>query len=232
MVFALGVFRSASTWAANVAVEILRHHAPARLAFGDSVAAILAKAGGGPGAIVAKTHRPDAGLRALIRDDRAPVLLSIRDPADCVASMAEQFGESVANATAGVAQSCERILAVLPDCEPLVLCYEAPHAREVATLRAMAVHLGVAPPEHELERLAARFAHGEVRRMIDGFTADGIFGPDPRPNRFHPSTHWHYNHLGRGDAGRARLTLTPVEILVIERLTRPFRRRFGYPDRW
>ena len=223
---ALGVYRSASTWAANVATELLRGAGSARLVYADSVAVLAPLVG--DGATVVKTHLPDAGLKLLIHVARLPVIVTVRDPGDCVASLMEQFRSEYDRAVGGVAFSCRSLLDTLPLCDPLILRYEDAAARGANDVAAIAGYLDVTISRQEAEALAARFAPDAVRSLIERFTAEGVFGEEPAPHHVHDQTQWHPGHLGTGLSGEQHRLLTAEQVAQVRANTGPFRERFGY----
>lgn len=229
LVIALGIYRSASTWAANIMVELLRRQGRTSLAVADSVADLVTQVSGGT--IVVKTHQPDASLRLLIHVARLPAILTVREPADCVASLIEQFKEGFDTAAGAVAASCREIVGTLPFFSPFVLRYEAAEARGPDTVLRLASHLGIAITDGEAEALAARYAPSEVRKTIDSLTQAGAFGEDPQPHHVDKATQWHPGHLGSGLSGRQHDVLTPAQIALVESTTRSFRETFGYAAR-
>ncbi len=228
LVVTAGVYRSASTWVSNVVAEILRLADPTRIVVADSVAELARQSALGCGIFVIKTHRPDASLRLLIQTARLPVIVSVRDPIDCVASLTERFKEPFQNAMDSVVASCNATLRLLSFCDPLILRYEAPKARDARRVAQIAERVGVSIEDETAEAIADRFAPQEVKRLIENYTARGIFGRDPQPHYAHIETQWHPGHLGSGESGVGRRMLTLAQIALVETATSDFCDRFRY----
>lgn len=228
LVVTVGVYRSASTWVANVAAEILRLRGPTLILVADGAADIARQTASSSSTFVVKTHRPDPSLGLLVHAAALPVIVTLRDPADAVASLMEQFKERFESARGSVAASCDGVLAMLSVCRPVILRYEAPLARGARTVAELAAHLGVAIDDDMAHAIAARFAPTEVKRLIEGFAAEGLFGHDPQPYHVHAPTQWHPGHIGTGRIGSQHAILTPDQIESVRMVTRRFSEHFAY----
>ena len=132
LIVALGLYRGASTWTYNV-MSALVSGETTRSFFADNVGSIAAQLSNETTHAFIKSHCPDAGMRLLIKLGGLPVVLNVRDPLDCVASLMTQFGQRFDEASDYVVRSAVAILETLRSCEPLLLRYEHDQ-RESATV--------------------------------------------------------------------------------------------------
>lgn len=231
LVVQAGVYRSASTWASNAVAALLRPWGPVRIVFDDVLAPVVLhgeRASVGEGErLVVKVHRASPALVEHIRRMTPPVVLTVREPLDCVASMMTQFGEPFARASAAIAQSCHA-LAPYSERATLLLRYED-HPRDAETVRALAGALCI--PAVDADGIAEGLSPARVNAFIAARIADGSFGPNPTVAHSDSETHWHPNHLGSGESHRYLAVLTKAEIAEVARLTAPFRALFGYAAR-
>lgn len=226
--FVAGVFRSASTWAANVAAAILETRAPTRIVVADSYLDLFRAACLVREQIVVKTHKPDSTLRFFFEHAQPPLILTVREPSACVASLILQFGSDLRTAWDDVVLSCDGVERIAGVAQHLLLRYED-DPRDLASVSRIARHLGVGLSVEAAEDIAARFSTSRVRAVIDSLCEQGIFGVPPQPFIWHDRSHWHHNHIGTGQ-DRACEVLNARQIAGICALAASFRQAFGYPD--
>ncbi len=226
LVLAPGVYRSASTWAANVIAELLRLAGPASLLYADSAAGIATEIGAAPRWVV-KMHQPDPSMLLLAHLSKLPVVMTVRDPGDCVVSLMEQFHEPFERAALGIASSARLMLAMLDVCEPLILRYET-EARDAAAVARIAAFLDITVDDAQAAAIAATLDVPAVGAFIDDLMTTGYFGDTPQIAKFHRETHWHPRHLGSGASGRRGEVLGAEQIAAVDGATQAYRRVFGY----
>lgn len=226
--FVAGVFRSASTWTANVAAAILETRAPTRIMLADNYLDLFRAAYLAREQIVVKTHKPDPTLRYFLEHAQAPLILTVREPAACVASLMIQFGNDLRTAWDDVVLSCDAVERVAGAARHLLLRYED-DARDVASVLRIAGYLGVSLSVEAAEDIALRFSTSQVRALIESLSEQGVFGVPPRPFMWHDRSHWHHNHIGTGQ-DRACEVLNARQIAGICALTAGFRQAFAYTD--
>ena len=125
LIVALGLYRGASTWTYNV-MSALVSGETTRSFFADDVGSIAAQLLNETTHAVIKSHRPDAGMRLLIKLGGLPVVLNVRDPLDCGVAH---------DAIRATVRRSERL------CRPQRGC----HSRNVAILRTASVALRARP---------------------------------------------------------------------------------------
>lgn len=225
--FVAGVFRSASTWAANVAAAILEMRAPTHIIFADNYLDLFRATCLMRDQIVVKTHKPDSTLRFFFEHAQPPLILTVREPSACVASLMLQFGNDLRTAWDEVVLSCDNVDRSSAAARHLLLRYED-DPRDVASVLRIARHLGVALSDEAAEDIATRFMSSQVRALVDRWSEEGVFGFPPKPFIWDSRSHWHYNHVGTG-RDRAREVLNAREIFGLRAATSGFCQTFNYP---
>jgi hypothetical protein len=182
-----------------------------------------------PDYLVVKTHTADALLRWLWRIAGGPLLITVREPRDAVASLMSRFGFpfDVALKNVGAAAACMVDLAALG--ASLVLRYEDRFFDREKTMVSLARCLGVKVSTPVARRIFGSLTRAAVAEKIDELTRQGVSGPDATSERFDPKTHWHPGHLGSGETGRYRQVLLPGQQAQVTLATQEFCRVFGYP---
>lgn len=213
-VICAGIFSSGSTWIFNAVQQILRSHAPEASptplyldTLDDSTGSELWRSS----LAVIKTHAPGSFLRCFAAVEAAPVILSVRDPRDAVASLMLRFFFSFEEASDLVLRACHNLPLLLQDIEPgkvLFLRYEDGFTRRRATLAEVARHIGVSLPKETIASIAAALAPKAVNAQIQALRDRGIFDDGPPSPQFDPQTHWHPRHLGDGKSGKWQAAMT------------------------
>ena len=226
-----GLYRSASTWLYNVVLEILKGEGvESRMSafYADQVEILASSIGKTDEIIAIKTHAPDPTIKVLAKLG-APVIFSIRDPFDCVASLVKQFGHSFEDALQIVTESikaCTELIDVARH-QPLILVYEEIFARGPQTVQAIANCIGHTIDERRAIDIANLLSPSKVRSYIDDLVQKGLI---TQTFDFDPITHWHPRHVGSGKTGRFREDLNELQIAKVRFAARRFCERFGYID--
>lgn len=224
-----GLPRSASTWAFNVAAALLRHHDTR-----GALATLYSDGADGPeqemlfrpGPVLVKTHSPSLGMACAAAWSRAPVILTVRDPRDCVLSLMVQFGFEFPAALQAVSSSASCLLRLARHCRPTVLRYEDEFASG-AGIDAIAAALGLDVPEPLRAGLAASLSPDAVRQSIGRSAFTAVPGGLP-VSRDDPQAQWHPNHVGDGRVGKFAAALAQGRIMAIEQEMADFMAAFGY----
>ena len=235
---ALGLYGSGSTWGYNILRAMLEQHVVAKWhlvslyaeELTDAVDAQIGKAE----AVVIKAHHPSSGMRLLARMSTAMVLITLRDPRDCVVSMMERFHQPFDVALDHVARSARSAMRWFESMPVTVLRYEDgfsldPQHAGPAAIKRIGAALGLpADPDRDIV-LAARFAPEKVAEMLttifEGTAADGA----PQA-RYDEVTQWHIGHVGDGKIGKYVSRLSAEEIAQVETMCWSLMRRFGYTE--
>jgi hypothetical protein len=236
IVLCLGMYSSASTWIFNVIVNILRSYARGKniIQFYADDPEVFPKDAANADYAVVKSHMPSAALLALAHFTNAPIVTSIREPRDAVASLMMRFSYSFADAAHVVAASAIILAKRDPSRGHLVLRYEDRFYDEAATVQRIASCLGSRISLAAATRIFAMLTRVEVRRKIAELADRGVFGADytvirsDLATRFDPETHWHPRHVGEAKVGQYQLALSKPQQVHVALATRSFCRAFGY----
>lgn len=227
----IGLHGSASTWAFNVARELLLSTGPAEEAisfYADRVEEIPPEAAA-KARVLMKSHHGSPELDAWLAARPTRLVLTLRDPRDAAISMAQRFQAPLRNAVAWLRNDCER-LARLQERPHLALRYEDRFFEAPETIAAVADHLGVEAPAQALAAIFAAYRTQAVRAFAQSLAAlppervqsDGRFPMDR-------VTQIHAPHIGDGRSGKWK-QLAPE---TREAMTAAFRRylgALGYPE--
>lgn len=231
MVVTAGLVGSASTWAFNVARELMAASFGAHAVIGvfaESPAALYANPAIGGRHFICKTHGwPDLHLFAHL--NAATVIVTVRDPRDCVLSFAERFGHPLAEVTRGVAYQCQHMIACADAGHP-VLRYEERFFDDLAMVRALAQHLGVEVSDGVADEIFNKYRTEAVRAFaatVPSLPQEQLGGDDKRP--YDRITKIYQTHIGDGRVNKWRERLDPRQRAELTRLFAPFLARFGYP---
>ena len=236
-VLCAGLPRSASTWLFNAVADLLRSSAGA--APDDASATVeqfhaesmdaFPELRELPDYLVVKTHLAPPSMRLLWRIAEGPVLITVREPRDAVASLMSAFSFTFDAAFKVVesAAACMVELALLGT--PLILRYEDRFFDREETMATLALHLGAAVSTDSAAEIFNSLSREAVATKIEDLTQQGVFGPDATSERFDPQTQWHPGHLGSGEIGQYSNVLPPWQQARVMLGTSEFYRTFGYP---
>ena len=231
-VMCAGMFSSGSTWAFNVVVQLLcRAHPSSRVVpvcaddFGVEQEAVTINADW----LVFKTHMPSAAMRMLSRLGRFPIILSIRDPRDAVASLMQRFSIPFDRAFEMVV-ACSSALIRLTDLPHILLRYEDGFTETEKSIADIAQYLGMQLPIEQEGGVFAALTPSAVRATIADLQArDAIVGVEPA-NAFDPETLWHPGHVGDRRIGKWKELLTAAQAARVRYASKDFCSAFGYAD--
>jgi hypothetical protein len=151
--------------------------------------------------LLMKTHKPcDILVGCALQG--APVVLTVRDPRDAVASLMTRFSYTCEEAIGVVLDSAEHLLRLAAVCEPLILKYEDGYLSDPATVERIAGFLALAASEPTRRQLFARLSADSVRRFIGDRFKDRERSSLEAKDEFDAVTHWHPRHVGDGKVGK------------------------------
>ncbi|MDE1146236.1 MAG: sulfotransferase domain-containing protein [Azospirillaceae bacterium] len=203
---------SASTWSFNVVRALLAHvHGDDGFKSDyrnnlDHYVGIGQKA---ERPLVLKTHHPDSMTQLRLAHEDIPIVITIRDPRDCVASLMQRFGQPFNDAFAYVLRSVRRIQpCIVRGRRTMVLRYEEDFHNDPASVARIADLIGVDAPPAVLARIHEQLLTRTIRKTLAELEESGRFvenaGTQAKPDLFDPVTHWHKSHIGDGAIGKYR----------------------------
>lgn len=229
IVLCAGMHSSGSTWLYNVVAAVLR------CAYGSSVAQFYAEdvadfpaLGDEIGACAVKTHLPAPALQDRARTDQAPVLLSVREPRDAIASLMARFEQPFEGAARAVCDCAPHLVALKQAAPALILRYEDRFYDRAETIDAVARFLGAPLAPGESGEIHAGLTREKVGEMLTDLERRGVFAPDLDPQQFDPVTHWHPRHVGDLKIRKYAEWLSADQQASVLEATQPYCKAFGY----
>lgn len=177
--------------------------------------------------LVVKSHTPDPNVVAIARLLQAPLLISVRDPRDCLVSMETAFEIPRLQAIAQLKMSASTLLSLSDYPNRLLIKYEDAVDRS-ATLRSLASHLGVVATDDLIERIARELSLETIKNNIADWETQGVLDKSRAVEVWTEESHWHANHCGDGSIGKYKEHLSPTDSAVVASGMRTFLEAFGY----
>lgn len=229
LILCAGMKSSGSTWLFNVVNRILKQSGISKVMsfYADAIEEFL------PGVAdarfcVIKTHMPVPALQFLAAFNHAPVLLSVREPLDAVASLMARFDHNFDFAAREVIATADRLLMLYQAGKLPIFRYEDRFYDREATVHAIAAMLNMDVSEADARAIFADLTRDKVRSTLDDLQSRGVFGAEPDANRYDPATHWHPGHIGDTKIGKFTHWLSADQQTHILVATAPYRAAFGY----
>lgn len=227
----IGLHGSASTWVFNVARELVSAAVGAEAivsCFGATPAALLAQGGILGRHLVCKTHGwPNLHVFAYLTS--AVVIVTVRDPRDCVLSLMERFSASFRDALAWMEQDCLHATACA-NAGSFVLRYEDRFFDDPTMVCALARYLGVEVSDTVADAIFDRYRTEAVRAFaatIESLPRERLDG-DGKPLLFDRVTHITRTHIGDGRIGKWRERADSQQQNSMTHQFSAFLARFGY----
>jgi len=223
VIWCVGVYASASTWAFNLVREMaLAARPPGGVTPHFCASAYDTHRLEAPGLHIVKTHEvSDPATEAALARRAERLLLTVRDPRDAVASMMDYQNHSFEAALAHVEAALRLCVRLAGDARALIYYYESGFHADPATVTQIAEHLGLDVPAAERERIFDRLRRAAVEAYIATLPhKPGVMQERNSGDLLDPETHWHSHHSGRsGEPGRWRRALTAAQAAHIEHQT-------------
>ena len=207
LVITAGLHGSASTWVFNVARELMLATVGEDSLvsfFGASPAAVLAQPQIIGKHIVCKTHGwPNLDVFAALTS--AIMIVTIRDPRDCVLSYMERFSQPFLNATRVILNDCVHATACSTPAAT-VLRYEDLFFSDPAVVRLIAERIGVKVDDTIVGNIFDRYSTDSVRAFaakLETLPRERLDG-DGKPLLFDRVTHITRTHIGDSRVGKWR----------------------------
>ena len=231
VVITMGLHGSGSTWVFNIARELVLATVGAEAmvsGFSATPAALLAHEGIVGRHLVCKTHGWQ-NLHVFAYLSSAVVVVTVRDPRDCVVSLIERFKETFPRALGGLAQECLHASACA-DLGAVVLRYEDRFFDDPAVVRTLARHIGVEVSETVASAIFDRYRTEAVRAFaatVSSLPRERLEG-DGKPLLFDRVTHITNTHIGDGLIGKWRERTDPQQQSSMAQHFAGFLARFDY----
>ena len=203
-----GPFRSGSTWTFNCLQELaVAAGVPFTACFANEITPEVETLFASGGLVIVKTHFPSEALLARVKARNLVLIVTARDPRDCVTSLMLQFRYNFSDALADVRRSClaTRLLARAAG---LVLRYEDGFPRDPETVARLAAAVGLRVGHEQRLRIFAALRPEAVRAKINSYVQEGVFDGAAPALQFHAQTHWHPNHVGDGQVRKYKRNLS------------------------
>ena len=229
LVVCVGVYRSGSTWAYNMVRSIIQSALPsARIGgrFAENIEELAPYSADHWDLVVLKAH-PQHSLLSLIEFLRPPVILSVRDPRDCVASWMQMLGEEFSAFQPRLMRSCFAALRLVRHDYTHTLRYEDGATASVQTVLDIAAHLGLSIAEDRAATLIRELSPESVKEQIKLMADSGRIDPSERLVG-DVKTLWLPGHVGDGRTGKFRESLTNDQLRSVNYWSRSYCEAFGY----
>ena len=231
VVFAAGIYGSASTWVYN-AIRLLFEQiptlCPVHAGFADALAEFPEPLIS-PGSMVIKTHQPDNAMLLFARATSALVVLTVRDPRDAVASMVQRFNQQADDSVPSMVMCAKRLALLAAMTRVLVLRYEDASNRSAETVQRIASFLDLVVAPTSVSAIADSLMPDKVAADIAGMVKRGILGETPDISASDAVTQWHAGHLGDGRTGKWKEVLSERQAEKLIASLRSFCETYGYP---
>jgi hypothetical protein len=224
----LGMQASASTWVYNLALDLARlfmPHQPVKGIFVPYRGHLQQLDDTVP---VVKSHGVDAPTEASLSRRAHAIIISIRDPRDCVASLVKYHNSAFWEALQDVEYAAATCAHLANDRRAIFLRYETQFTEKPETIDQIAAVFGqpLSPAQRNLAfQNSRREAIEKLISKLEQCPSAQRAGNDI----YDAERHWHKVHANRtGAIGKWRDTLTPRDVARIELRLAPWMREFGY----
>lgn len=221
MHWCLGMYGSGSTWIFNTArkaAEALFPDRPIQSGFAVNCRD-LGFLRDEAGVQIVKTHDTDDALKDLLRRQATAVLLSIRDPRDCLASLLEYHRLAYEECLGRVLRSTRFCSELIGHPNAILLRYEDAFIEDPSTIDSIALTFGKELTVVDHDRIfqeTRRLAIEELISKLDSLPT--VFHHADPAETLDVVTQWHRHHAGRtGEIGRWRNKLTTAQVADVER---------------
>lgn len=221
---------SASTWIYNVTLDLARlfiSDQPVKGVFIPYRANLQQLQD--PGAIsVVKSHGVDASTEAGLSARARVIIVSVRDPRDCVASLVKYHNIPFGEAVQDVQQAALTCARFAKDKRSIFLRYESQFTEKPETIDQIAAVFGHRLTEDQRNHAFQNSRREAIEKLINDL--------EQRPTAqrignviYDAERQWHKVHANRtGAIGKWRDIFTPRDIARIELRLAPWMREFGY----
>jgi hypothetical protein len=229
VILCAGVKSSGSTWLFNVVIAILKQqHKRGVMAFYADGLAMMPPGTDRAQFLVIKSHEPSNALLYLMRLTRGVLFVTLREPRDVIASLAQRFGHSFEGALTETERQATRTVEIVAQEKAQLFRYERGFTEKSASIDRIAKILEVRLSVAACERIQRSLTRDEVKKKIRLLEKKGSFGAQQNADSFDPHTQWHPGHVGDGSIGKYKGVLTAAQQKRVLAATQNYRKRFGY----
>jgi hypothetical protein len=232
MHWCLGMYASGSTWVFNATMKVAATVVPQTPVFGCFVTRneeldFLADRSRLP---IVKSHDTDEAAAVTLAQRADAVLISIRDPRDCVTSLMLYQHYGFANALASIERTARFCARFVSHPGAMLLRYESGFIDDPMTLDLIAASLRGRLAVDDRARIFAETRRPAIEAHIARLEVLPTTLRDQRSgDMVDTATQWHTHHADRtGEVGRWRHTLTLQQVAAIEQRMQDWMAAFGY----
>ena len=229
LIVCAGVYRSGSTWAYNMVKLIIQAALPGvRIGgcFAENIEELAPFGADHCDLVVLKTH-PQQSLLSLIEFLNPPVILSVRDPRDCVASWMQMLGEEFSVFQPRLMKSCFAALRLARHDYTHTIRYEDGATASARTVMDIAAHLGLSIAQQRAAVLVKELSPESVKIQNKQMAEAGRIAPSERLIS-DAKTLWLPAHVGDGRIGKYREALSNDQLRSVNYWSRAYCEAFGY----
>lgn len=197
----VGMPRSGSTWIYNAVLAAAKTSGKARGSFSDDFPEDLASFAREDVQLVLKSHEPTGRLISLLDILDAPVVLTVRDPRDCIVSMMQAFGFDFEQSTRRIRDSSIALGQLKDFAKAKTVKYENCVDR-MAVLQDLYAFLDLDIEASAAANIFESLTSEAVERSISEMIEQGALDEDQPAGSWTEETHWHPNHIGDGATGK------------------------------
>jgi len=228
---AAGLYSSASTWMFNLVAQILKAGGwrDLKTLYMDKLDDAAVDAIRNAPCFLAKSHIPGPALGPLLESCGLPVVMTVRDPRDAIASMMLRWNLGFDLAFGRVRTSAQALAKLAGYRPALLFRYEDGFMLDERCAETVARWLGVALSAADRRALLAELTPQAVEARIAAWQRSGVLGKGAPDVEYEPETHWHVGHIADRLVGKWPGILTAAQAAQVVYATRPFCEAFGYP---
>jgi len=218
IVWCLGLYASASTWAFNVLREMAAGQTAVQTHFLSTSFTPPSLAAPNTTHLI-KTHEVEnPAALAWLNRHATHILVTLRDPRDAIASLMQYHGYDFPRALDYVHKALRLCTQFAQDPRAKTLHYETKFFDNPKTLTTLNDFLALQTPPDALANIFANSRRDRIDAYIAALpTKPGVLQERTTGDLLDPETHWHTHHAGRtGEPGRWKTLLTQAQIQSAE----------------
>jgi len=198
MISTLGVYSSGSTWVFNVVRRLLKQRGGKVFSmFTEEGHDLLSYNNINMDVIVTKSHHFDLDFIRILGISSSKIIISVRDPRDCVVSLMQRFSLNDSDAISRVSRSSSVVAMVKNQLKNLTFFYEDAYFSNEQTIANIAEFLEIKISSEVIKDIYSEYQRENMSCVIKGRFKDSISNMD-----YDNDTHWHPGHIGDGKVGK------------------------------